>query len=358
MMQASRQLHKQRSRTVIPKAILFFLTAVAVVCLQGLINVIFFLHWQYGQQREQEQLEAQLRVEIYHLQKDIDEYQYHKLSPQSHRYQDDGDFVAFTIRDARRLVPNPPIATGFHLFDYKDITSDSLPQNSSKNSLLFYNARLLGLAPCQSYDLKCYRKKILQVFHYMMEQSNATYFFFMEADNDLCVPLSYIRNLTYHYQRYFISTGIGFSGWIMRRDFLQEFIHAYTTPVRNILNPDVIGSFLLMDQNAWSVTRLYLVSHTIVPTFVGSSALTVGKGTPKHLPRCFEPRRGLWPISDEDPRDQYGWDYFDYDLCNATTELFPCAPGQLEAINDFQKRNRTTTTTANESLPTTLREKK
>jgi hypothetical protein len=336
MFHRTRRKRRKISNTIITKAIFFFLAAVAVVCLQGLINVIWFLHWHHGQQREQEQLEAQLQVEIDHLQKDIDEYQYHQLSPQSYRYQDDGNFLAFTIRDARRLVPNPFTAPGFHIFDYKDISSSNLPQNSSHHSQLFYNARLVGDAPCQKYNVRCYKRKILQVFNYLMDSNkNATYFFYMEADNDLCVPLQYIRNLTYHYQRYFISTGVGFSGWIMRRDFVQAFLDVYTPKHRNELeNPDVIGSLLLIEQQAWSVTRRYLVSHTILPSF-GSPALTVGRtsnNNSKHLPRCFEPRRGVWPTSDKDRRDWYGWDFFDYDLC-ATSELFPCALGQLEAMN-------------------------
>jgi hypothetical protein len=354
MFHRPRRKRRKRSSTNITKAIFLFLATVAVVCLQGFINVIWFLQGQKGQQREQDQreqdqLEAQLQVEIDHLQKDIDEYQYHQLSPQSYRYQDDGDFLAFTIRDARRLGPNPFTAPGVHIFDYKDISRGNLPQKRSQNSQLFYNARLVGDAPCQRYDVMCYKQKILQVFNYLMDSNkNATYFFYMEADNDLCVPLQYIRNLTHHYQRYFISTGIGFSGWIMRRDFVQAFLDVYTPKHRKGLEgPDVIGSMLLMEQQAWSVTRRYMVSHTILPTF-GSKALTVGResnNATKHLPRCFEPRRGLWPISDEDRRDQYGWDYFDYDLC-ATSELFPCAPGQLEAIMNMS----TTEVHVNDSL--------
>jgi hypothetical protein len=139
--------------------------------------------------------------------------------------------------------------------------------------------------------------------------------------------------LTSRYRRYFISTGIGFLGWIMQRDFLEDFVKAYPPQKRkrNKARPDVVVSIMLIEKKAWSVTRQYLVSHTILPTTIGANALTVGKvkTDPKHSPQCFEPRQGVWPVSAEEPHcDMFGWDFFDYGLCGSA-EVFPCVEGQL-----------------------------
>jgi hypothetical protein len=301
-----------------------------IVCLQGLFGAIRFVQLQHPQTLEQVQLKAQLQLEIGQLQKQIDEYQA-KLSPQSYRYQEDGDFVAFTIRDARRTAPTQP-PDGFHIYDYVDLsTSDQGSMATKRNSHLYYNGDFVGNAPCQEYSLLCYKRKILQVLDHVMIKSNATYYFYIEADNEICVPLQDIRNLAFRHRRYFISTGIGFSGWIMRRDFLEDFVMVYKRKQKyGFEGPDVVASFMLIEKKAWSVTRQYLVSHTILPTTIGADALTVGKQkNPKHLPRCFEPQRAVWPISEAYPhRDRYGWDYFDYDLCGSA-EVFPCAEGQL-----------------------------
>jgi hypothetical protein len=64
----------------------------------------------------------------------------------------------------------------------------------------------------------------------------------------------------------------------------------------------------------------------------------------KHLPRCFEPRRGKWVTAkNKDPRDKFGWDYFDYDVCPAA-DIFPCGgPDQLKRLveQDWRVANET-----------------
>ena len=67
----------------------------------------------------------------------------------------------------------------------------------------------------------------------------------------------------------------------------------------------------------------------------------------KHLPRCLEPRRGKWKVSRKkpylDPRDRFGWDYFDYDVCPDGL-LFPCGgPDQLKKLiaDDWKVANET-----------------
>jgi hypothetical protein len=174
------------------------------------------------------------------------------------------------------------------VWDYVDISSQN--QQTTRQASLFHNAQYQAPAICQKYDLYCYKHKILQVFYLVLEQNPYTqFFFYMEADNELCVPLVEIQRIAHQYQRYFITTGIGFSGWIMRRDFVLDFIHALETfqpPPRNpkdILSqlgpppsegPDPIAADFLSRNNSWAVTRQYLVSHSIQPS-LGIEALTV-----------------------------------------------------------------------------------
>lgn len=285
----------------------------------------------------------------------------------SQLYIEDGNFYPFSIRDSRRLVPTQ-LPLEIHIWDYVDITSQN--QQRTRQARLFHNAKYEAPAVCQTYDLICYKKKIIQVFDLVLQQNPTTaYFFYMEADNELCVPLTEIRRIAYQYERYFITTGIGFSGWIMQRQFMLDFLQElkdYVPPPKDpndILDrqgphpaegPDPIASVMLIDKNAWTVTRKYLVSHSIQPS-IGTEALTVRvpsatmgaapppatngtKATPvkpkpgleKHLPRCLEPRRSKWRISKKDHRDRFGWDYFDYDECDG--EVFPCYVGQLEEL--------------------------
>ena len=260
-----------------------------------------------------------------------------------------GKFFPFVIRDSRHLVPTQT-SSEFHIFDYVDITSAK--QTRAKNSQLFHNANLLFDAPCQKYTISCYRSKIIQVFEYVLTNfPTVEYYFYVEADNDLCVPMSQVRDLALTERRYFINTGIGFSGWIMSREFMTEFLELYKkvssksnpNPVQEELRPDVIASYFLTDKHAWSVTRQYWVSHTTIES-VGAPSLTVkdrrndvtGKRfkLDKHLPRCLEPRRGKWKRHKRplDPRDKFGWDYFDYEVCPQSL-IFPCGgPNQLAEL--------------------------
>ena len=328
-------------------------------------------------------------------------------------YEDDGNFVAFTIRDARRTVPTNIIPDGFHIFDILDLEGGNvveededkevdieqsdeevgrglknrhhhgsrrteqqlykqeqklhnnstgvdtvssstiqkkkkkkvkvIDQISTTRATTFHNGFALPAsfqARCQTYSLGCYRMKIAAVFEYLLKTNvrpisstpnnqhheknfnlrrprliqdsvtpNTTYFFYMEPDNNLCVPLTEIRRLAYKYRRYFISTGVGFSGYIMNRTFVEDFLKRYeglqsrenrkkrytrhvnvpwlkkthdkeppqndTTSFPNInsdeddeeaveLHPEVVAGQILKEKQAWSVTRRYLTSHTVL----------------------------------------------------------------------------------------------
>lgn len=286
-------------------------------------------------------------------------------------YQEDARFFPFLIRDSRHLVPTQS-SQDFHIFDYVDLSA--VKQGKARHSQLFHNAHLVGNAPCQVYSVECYRRKILQVFDHVLQQfPKVEYYFYMEADNDLCVPMSMVQSLALQEERYFINVGIGFSGWVMSRQFMKDFLNLYKnikfpTPAPISVNtttsseeeeqpeirPDVLASYYLTDKHAWTVTRQYWVSHTTLES-LGVSSLTVkdrrrkDSGArvklDKHLPRCLEPRRGKWPLGKRplDPRDRFGWDYFDYRVCpNAV--IFPCAgPDQLAQLvaEDWRIANET-----------------
>ncbi|CAB9516974.1 expressed unknown protein [Seminavis robusta] len=240
---------------------------------------------------------------------------------------------AFTMRDSRRLVPvEPPL--GIHIYDYVDIYNAD--QTLNAKTALFLDGRYIVEAPCRKflkkYSLECYKEKLIQVFeHVLMKEAHAktNYFFYMESDNTLCLPLDQIQELALRQARYFIATGVGASGWIMRRDFMVDFLDRYkalgnSMKIRNPMDqsnrmPDLVASWMLMEQNQWAVTNRYLVSHTIL-NGKGENALTQQQpGNKKHLPRCLEPHRGKWGKD----KDQFGWDYFDYTKC-PDAEVYPC----------------------------------
>jgi len=304
-------------------------------------------------------------------------------SSQSQKIADDPRFFPFVIRDSRHLTP-VQVDPDFNVFDYVNIYQPLQPESAS--SQLLHNGRIViddeleaqrnsqhahsqqqqqqqqhahqkYQSPCQEYSTSCYRQKVLQVFSYVLKAfPEADYYFYIEADNDLCVPMSTVRDLALAEKRYFIGTGIGGSGWIMRRDFLTEFVQKYThgwdevsggipIHVNPDVGPDLLASWILANAHAWAVTRQYWVSHTTLES-VGVDSLTVkdyrnvatGKREKlgKHLPRCLEPHRAKWMITPknphQDPRDQYRWDYFDYEAC-PNEMVFPCkGQEQLEQL--------------------------
>ncbi len=325
------------------------------------------------------------------------------LESKAQKYTDDPRFFPFVIRDSRHLTP-VQINPDFHVFDYVDLTQAKQPK--SKHSQLLHNARVVedeileakranqtepkkkktkvayaaekNESPCQEYSIECYAQKILQVFSYVLRKfPSVEYYFYVEADNDLCVPMSMVKDLALTEKRYFINTGIGFSGWIMSRQFLEDFLELYGNATRELLKqqdatskaevagknattqeirPDVLASYYLTDKRAWTVTRQYWVSHTTLES-LGIASLTVKDRRQdktgermkldKHLPRCLEPRRGKWKVSRRrpylDPRDRFGWDYFDYEVC-PNQVLFPCkGQDQLKQLveDDWRVANET-----------------
>lgn len=316
-------------------------TCILLALLQVIINLSWITHIED---------ETPIRFNLYHrivtLERELQELRRQQQQQQQQMHAsiqskssimeivDSNVFFPFTIRDSRRLVPNQ-IPLGFHIFDYVDVHNRH--QEHTKTSNLFQDGiRLVEHPPpCQAYTLSCYKKKIIQVLDIVLNATAANFFFYMEADNDLCVPLSYIQHLAETEHRYFIAAGTGFSGWIMSRSFVLDFLDEYrkepATKSNFYLQPDSVASSMMIPRRNWAVTRRYLVSHTIISTS-GAQPLTM-KNTSrleKHLPRCLEPHRGKWPDPVKSPTiDYYGWDYFDYDLCGHA-DLFPCdGPEQI-----------------------------
>ena len=101
---------------------------------------------------------------------------------------------AFTMRDSRRLVPvDPP--RGIHIYDYVDIYHADQFQG---NSQLYVDGKYIDEEPCQKYlkkySLACYKEKMIQVFEHAL-QTQADYYFYIESDNTLCLPLNEIEDL-------------------------------------------------------------------------------------------------------------------------------------------------------------------
>eukprot|EP00533_Pseudo-nitzschia_delicatissima_P002184 CAMPEP_0116091872 /NCGR_PEP_ID=MMETSP0327-20121206/7737_1 /TAXON_ID=44447 /ORGANISM="Pseudo-nitzschia delicatissima, Strain B596" /LENGTH=483 /DNA_ID=CAMNT_0003583253 /DNA_START=99 /DNA_END=1550 /DNA_ORIENTATION=- len=327
-------------------------------------------------------------------------------------------FFPFTIRDAQRTVPTQ-IPYGFEVFDFIDLYATNGDQNQTatlhshnkQNAKFYRNGKPISvddrlLSECLGYSKRCYRSKLLSVIRYLLSLHNTHkrkgdgegnklkeyYYFYMEADNDLCVPLSEIRDIAFEHQRYFVSTGTGASGWIMSHRFLEDFYFFWKNLDENnmqgmtgnqILEPDSVAAVLLEQNMAWSVTRRYLTSHSIltgnsndaasiralfqrvdqvVPNNADSAAKSVveeikktkktkrkKKETPeeaaknaplmepsRYLPRCLEPHRGVWrnKMDEKDVEndfDVHHWGFFDYDLC-PDSDIFPCAEGQLKEL--------------------------
>jgi hypothetical protein len=185
----------------------------------------------------------------------------HALEAAPFNPQVDVEFYPFVIRDSRRLA-DTQVDRGFHVYDYLDLSQADQSSRWSKKHSLYLDGHKIADAPCQEYRVECYKLKILQSFRTVLKQSSADYFFYMESDNELCVSLAEIRDLALHHRRYFLATGIGFSGWIMSRGFLIDFLEIYGNPSTPAC-PDCVGWKLMHAAGQWSVTRPYLVSHSI-----------------------------------------------------------------------------------------------
>jgi hypothetical protein len=247
---------------------------------------------------------------------------------------------AFVLRDALRPAPGQP-AVGLHVYDYINVAKGHMKETSTRFQL-YTDGHWQAEAPCHVYDAFCYNLKFVQTWSLALAVAPPTvdYFFYVEADNDVCMGVDALEALSVQEGRYFLGTGIGASGWLVHRSFVQDLLHAMITNPDPRWGPDVVGASLLQGQPtgrsnltsapAWSVTRQYLVSHSLSDptdglTIKGQAQKTNAKKAPrKHLPRCREPHRALWPLSPMKPHtDLYGWDYFDYDAC-PMADISPC----------------------------------
>ena len=237
------------------------------------------------------------------------------------------NLYAFTLRDSVRLSANP-LPRGLHIYDFVDVYT--MQQAQAKRPGLFVDGREVQdyKVPCWEYSGACYRKKLMDVMELALERSHgSSHLFYMESDNELCISIDELATMANQYKRYFIATGVGASGWIMSRQFVDDFLQEYKKAPSedDEERPDVIASSLLQRNSTWSVTRQYYVSHTVLPSMGKRSMNGFDTQLKKHLPRCFEPHRGLWGIRNQKNVDQFGWDYFDYSDERCTeSDIYPC----------------------------------
>jgi len=61
------------------------------------------------------------------------------------------------------------------------------------------------MIPCSMYDVGCYASKPTQIFsHALRTQQHTQYFFYVEADNELCVPVSQLEEIAHKHKSYSI----------------------------------------------------------------------------------------------------------------------------------------------------------
>ena len=160
--------HQRRVRQWTNNVVLIASITIGLLVFQVLINLIIYSHLTSSSLAHLDQASREaIQADIDQLQEDIHSLQ-DQLQQQQHPsyYQEDGNFLAFMIRDSKRVVPTqPPI--GFHIFDYIDpaASPDSYdnPHIPSKTKL-YHNAHFVENAKCASYNVICYKQKILQVF--------------------------------------------------------------------------------------------------------------------------------------------------------------------------------------------------
>ena len=219
---------------------------------------------------------------------------------------------AFTIRDSHRVTPMR-ISDGLHIFDYVDVHAENQTEGTQK---LFLDGYPKETSPCHVYSHACYKQKMLQVFRYVSSH-HGSYSLYMEGDNHLCMSLDKLERLAFSWKRYFVSTGVGASGWFMSLEFVHDFVEYYAKSGHNDTCPDCVAADMLtVNGTRWAVTRQHFVEHDVKQDTLGLSG-----EIKKHLPRCFEPHRGKWGGG---THDKYGWDYFDYDEC-PEADIYPCS---------------------------------
>ena len=85
------------------------------------------------------------------------------------------------MRDANRMVAIDPPFGGMYIFDYINVHGESIPASSNQMQL-YLNGRKIGVAPCEEYSIRCYKAKMLQIFHYVANHTRSQYLFYMESD--------------------------------------------------------------------------------------------------------------------------------------------------------------------------------
>jgi hypothetical protein len=221
----------------------------------------------------------------------------------------------FTIRDSLR-VHDVVYQPGQRILDFVDVQKAGLQGDGRLAQSMFDSGERIATAPCHEYSGACYKQKLMQAFWHMLRaHGECTHFFYVEADNTMCVrPSSLNEIVKKHPGRTLILTGIGASGWLMHRAWTKQFLVLYKSHTGSFVHcPDCVAATM----PGWSTYHVYLVAHSVQGKSV-EQGLTISREVPlnKHLPRCLEPHRDRWSRKDV-------WDYFDHSKCGGR-EVYPC----------------------------------
>jgi len=162
--------------------------------------------------------------------------------------------------------------------------------------------------PCKEYSHECYTQKLATLIKELLK-TEYDYFYYVESDHALCVPLDFIEVLAARYMAVYngpdlITTGVGASGWLFTRKWAISFLENIMTCSKYCYCPDCIAAWMHLPR---ATTRVVLTQHSIQ----SRSGLNKNSGL---LPRCHQKRvaSGL-----------NGFDFFDHTRCHHK-DISPC----------------------------------
>ena len=176
--------------------------------------------------------------------------------------------------------------------------------------------KLLPYTGCWEYSRFCHQHKLLLALRHLQSLPPVyEYFFLVDADNIFCVSLDVISQLAYAYRPYLLMTGMGTSGWLFDRAFLQNYTKVLAE-FEVVDNCPYCPDFLVAKkfQGCWLVSRLHLVQHIAGNQRLGLNQESVEGDRNKHLPRCLSmpTQWGFWAFG-----------CYDMNACG-DSDTFPC----------------------------------
>ena len=59
-----------------------------------------------------------------------------------------------------------------------NVYGESIPASSNQMQL-YLNGRKIGVAPCEEYSIRCYKAKMLQIFHHVANYTQSEHLFYV-----------------------------------------------------------------------------------------------------------------------------------------------------------------------------------